>query len=296
MMTNTFSIFSILCCLKEALKFGQASNTWQSTNESQQRFMDSYYKYALEHMDIFTAEELEFVASLDYREVNAFLKRRGFDIQLSPFPKADGSIGSGFGVAAVLDIMCKWEGRSSPLSVCNAITETVYEGVKLDGTIGVDDQNRQVVRFSSWDLATNQSLSAYITVADGACAQMDLQDRCTNLHQGFGNASKLPVNCHFPKTEVNQEVDISWLLDMFYKAGDIPMVISEALNQNKLSLTEKGAHAQSAAAIGIVSGSMAAGSYDHVVIDKPFYFWLAKGNCPVPIFCAYVDEGSWIKK
>lgn len=295
-MTSTFSIFSILCCLKEALKFGQASNPWQPINESQQRFMDSYYKYALEYMDIFTAEELEYVASLDYMEVNAFLQRRGFDIQLSPFPKADGSIGSGFGVAAVLDIMCKWDGRSVPLSVYNGTTETVYEGVKLDGSIGEDTQNRQVVRFSTWDLKTSQSLDAYITFADGACAQMDLQDRCTNLHQSFGNKQILPVGCHFPKTEVNQQVDISWLLDMYYKAGDVPMYISEALNQNKLSLTEKGAHAQSAAAIGVRSGSLTAGSYHNVVIDKPFYFWLAKGKCPVPIFCAYVDEGNWIKQ
>lgn len=292
-MACTFSIFSILCCLKEALKFGQASNPWQPTNESQQRFMDSYYKYALEYMDIFTAEELDYVASLDYKEVNAFLQRRGFDIQLSPFPKADGSIGSGFGVASVLDIMFKWDGKSRSLSTYNVNTETTYEGVSLMGRVGIDENNRQVVQFHSW---LNPGLYAYITIADeGPCEQMNLQDQCTNLHQSYGKLDEIAVNCYFPKAEIDQHVDISWLEDMFYQGDKVPMFISQALNQNKLSLTEKGAHAQSAVAISIISGSLGSAGLDTVVIDKPFYFWLSKGNCPVPVFCAYVDESSWIR-
>jgi hypothetical protein len=130
-MTNTFSIFSILCCLKEALKFGNAEDQiWRSTNESQKRFLDSYYQYALEYMDIFSKEELSCIASSDYDEVNAFLKDKGFDIQLSG--------GGEFGVASVLDLFCKWKGESSVVRVFDQfLYSKTYEGVRLDGESGI---------------------------------------------------------------------------------------------------------------------------------------------------------------
>jgi serine protease inhibitor len=103
------------------------------------------------------------------------------------------------------------------------------------------------------------------------------------------------ATCYLPKAEVDQQPEISWVERMNYQGESVPMLIDEALNQNKLSLTEKGAHAQSAAAIS-VTGSLSIAPPDKIVaINEPFYFWISKDNCPVPVFCAYVDKESWIE-
>lgn len=270
-MSYTFSIFPILSCLKSDEK-------WNPINELQKTFLEKYCRYQ-EYLDVFTEEELSSITSSNCEEVNNFLKEKGFDIQLSP------SEGGSF-IASILDVLLEWDGESCSIPTYNANVETIYEGIKLDGCLGtIGDES--VVKFWS---KKQPGLCAYITIANESLDQMDLQEKCTELNGKFEYSGL--GTCYFPKAEINQHVDISWFVGMHY--GDAPTIIAEALNQNKLSLTEEGAHAQSAAAMRFVTGSLEL-PRTPVTIDKPFYFWLIKDNCPIPIFCAYVDEQDWIK-
>ena len=69
------------------------------------------------------------------------------------------------------------------------------------------------------------------------------------------------------------------------------------MGQDKLKIDEKGAKAEAAAAIVVISGSIGGLNPSHyVTMDCPFLFWVEKENVPVPVFSAYITEEHWERK
>lgn len=94
----------------------------------------------------------------------------------------------------------------------------------------------------------------------------------------------------FPMVDLDQEVDITWLLNMAL-AEDA--VIAQALQQTKLKMNEIGARVKSAVAIGLCEASCMPRKEAKIVIDKPFYLWIERPGVTDPIFAGYISQNEW---
>lgn len=91
----------------------------------------------------------------------------------------------------------------------------------------------------------------------------------------------------FPMVNIQQKVDISWLTDMSYDTSKI----KEALQETHFQMNEKGAAAQSAATVALVT--CIAPPKPLFTIDKPFYLWIERPGMSIPLFTAYIDQSDW---
>jgi serine protease inhibitor len=91
--------------------------------------------------------------------------------------------------------------------------------------------------------------------------------------------------------DMNTEDDLSWLIGMrtVDEQGN-PWRISQAKQQTKLRLNEKGARAQSAAAIGCGTLSMPPPPF---IVDRPFVFWVMRAGIDLPLFVSYITPEHW---
>jgi hypothetical protein len=284
-MTHTITLWPIIKALLQAAVFvsngTNISNNWytqwQTTNEKQQQFVQ---KYLAQHTDIatFKPDELKAWASKDYQELNAILAKEHFAIQLQPFPK------NGFGVVAILDVMMEWQ---SPGTAKKILTKdnTMYAGVEMERgfTVLISDKHAHpIIR-----LETKSGDSAWLTIADKPRKDFDLLKYIDTIKKNL-RPDESYQSVIFPKIDLDQQPDITWLLRMSY-AG---YFIAQTLQQTKLKMNEFGAHVQSAAAIAMMR-SMPPTDKKTLVIDKPFICWIEKPGVSIPIFAGYLDVDVW---
>jgi hypothetical protein len=89
-----------------------------------------------------------------------------------------------------------------------------------------------------------------------------------------------------PMVDIDQEVDISWLVGM--RMSD-SMKISQARQQTKFQMNEKGAKVQSAATICIEKCFR---PKEFKICDS-FYLCIVRPGMKTPVFAAYIDKDSW---
>jgi hypothetical protein len=100
----------------------------------------------------------------------------------------------------------------------------------------------------------------------------------------------------FPMIDYDQEIDISWIIDMQTMGDDgKPAIIKKALQQTKFRMNEVGARVQSAVAM-VMARCMSMPKPRHT-IDKPFLLWIYRRETLAddPIFVGYFTEEDWKK-
>lgn len=231
-------------------------------------------------------------------EVNQFLREQGFTIQLSPAPLGMRQIAA----AAVLKIYPRWKEPGKE-------TEIEYQGKKypavhLKGGVEVFtwdwDEKVSVAR-----VATDGPEVFYLLKASDVGSVINIEDLVSSSPFSLTMWAKgMPTTTGmnpselrgivFPKVKLDCEEQLNWLVGLtveFEGAGEEPWRISEALVQNRLTLDEKGASIESAAAV-----SMSKGMTMPLVIDEPFLLVVFREDeegrregSGIPLLTAYVD-------
>lgn len=279
-MSTTTVTYPIVAAIKGAEAIIGPDRQWRPVNPEQERFLAEFFADCKGEID--RLREIETKASWDASELNRFLKAKGFSITLEKFKKGE------FGVASVLDLLVEWlaPGQKVPLTYKG----TEYPGVRLKH--GVEFYEAAGHKNPVAILQTKSGDTVCLTALPKAPKGFDLVSAAQQLavakQRTFGFDA-----VRFPMVDLNQTVDIDWLKGMQTKssAGQ-GQKISQAKQQTKLRMNEKGARAQSAVAIGVVATSVRMPKPD-LVIDRPFLVWFERAGLAKPLFVGHVTPDDW---
>lgn len=280
--TNTVALFPILIALN---KFKDKGIEGFIGATEDQKYILGLMEEALKIH--YSPEQIKSFISGSAAELNRILKDHGFDIQL------DESMPIDLGVVTIMNLIGKWLVKAVETTVTNDGISYPAAFIKTGASIKTihqyTDHEKQVLQ-----ILTTEGLVVYIEIADQERSGMELFKHIISLTEGM-SLREIECNATIPMVSVDHQPDISWLTGMH--ASNTDLVISQALQQNKLTIDLDGIHAESAVALAAKRGM--AFDRKHMVIDKPFNIWLEYGDDPYnkhfPLFAAYVAPDSWKK-
>jgi hypothetical protein len=259
-----------------------ANRQWQASNKLQLQFLEQFFKPCRREVD--TIPEIESLASWDVEEINAFLRQRGFTIQLRPFGPAT------FGVASVLDLLVEWVQKGEVRTV-RGIDNRDYPAVRMSQESAkfyeVGGHPHPIVA-----LETKTGDVVYMTMLDSEPAhEFDLIDQVEGLSHAIYPTYQYG-GVIFPMVDLDQKVDITWLIGLTTTGVDGgPATVAQALQQNILKINEVGARAKSAVAIAVTRASRM--PEPDLVINGPFLVWFERSGLAKPLFTGYITQEHW---
>ncbi|MDP2974078.1 MAG: serpin family protein [Candidatus Diapherotrites archaeon] len=254
---------------------------WNPVNTFQKWFLENLFKQCLGDVSRLSEKEIKRKVSKAAGELNRFLADNGFNIKLEAFP------GDGFGVVSILVIKVKWLEAGKLASIISGNRN--FEGVYLKS--GVEILQAENYPNPIAQITTQSGDVVYMSVADKPRGGFELLE-FSNCFEGSLRSAQGYEGVKFPMIDLNQEVDISWLVGMNTvdkeKKG---WFISQAKQQTKFRMNEKGAIAESAAAVGMLR--MCASFEKPLLIDKPFFVAITRPGCAKPLFVGYCSWDVW---
>lgn len=286
--TETSVIHPILACLDKAEEELGAGRVWTPTNELQTRFLREFFP-RMGDITKFSAAELKSILSKNADAINAFLAENGFQIKLEQFGELE------FGVASVLNVLVEWLslGKVTQLDLHG---RGVFPAVHLKGDQGVDVLDAgSLSPHPIVSIATKTGDRLCMTIASEQHQGFDLTERVQALRKGvsgLGRARGQFDGAVFPMVHFDREVDIEWILAMSTAdANGIPAVITQAKQQTRFRMNERGARAESAVAIGISRTCIEVRR--PYIVDRPFILWIERPGVELPIFSGLFAEDVW---
>ena len=275
--TQTSTMLPVLGCFKAAAEFVNLPLEFRTMNDVQKAFLERF-EDKMDNVEKL-AEELQSIAHKDVSVINAFLKERGFDIQLNP-------VTGGFAVASVLDVLVKWlkEGKKTTIRKGKYPAVKLEEGVSI--FMGAHGNPLVAIETQTGDIV-------FMTVVDEIDTYND-KFAIEKLVQSLTESKAMPWRGNnkgviFPMVNYDQQVDISWLEGLFVTKE---WYVNQALQQTKFRMNEIGARAESAVAMTLRWASMSA-EPTPIVIDRPFLLWIDRQGVTVPLFTGIFAEDVW---
>lgn len=266
MSTKTECFYPLFGCLDEFEK-NTGNAEWNPENDRQFDIVEA--KKAIK-LDLIP--ELESISSKDVEVINKFLSTRGFNIRLHP------EMLPGWAAASVLNVKTKWKNEAKS-------TEFTKNGDTFDAFSMETDFT--FYKNGIIELITEGSDRLFISMQSDVPEKLDVWIS----QQDVQNRDRVYVNkIVIPKIKYNKEVDISWMVGMSNSNGDW---ISQALQETRFKMDEKGSHLESAAAMYLVSGSMSVQEVIYTV-DEPFILWIQRPGLKTPLLAAYFDKDVWV--
>ncbi len=279
----TCTVFPIVSALDKADDMIGKGRKWNSVNYDQGTFLPIFDTLREQARGL---KEIQSMASRSAEEINNFLASKGFQIKLDPFEEP-----TDFGTASVLDVLVEWlvEGHITQITSARD-GKSVFPAVSL--VAGVSFARAAIHKNPIVVIETKSGDRLCMTVG-GRLESFDLLNKINALSLGMA-----PVYDYngvvFPQVDLDREVDISWLKQLWTTAEDHhDYEVTQALQQTKFRMNEKGARAQSAVAIGISRCTSIQPVRPPVVIDEPFLVWIERPGLKQPLFTGWISEENW---
>lgn len=275
-MSETVCTYPIVGAVRKADDIIGKNRIWRGINPTQLLFLKEFYTPEAV-AEIAGIPELESIASFNAAEINHWLAERKFDIKLDPFPR------HGFGTACMLDVVVQWlvTGEARPI---NLATGQQVPGVFLKEGLSfftspagpgarISTKSGDIVSIMRFD--NKQGLKG-----------LDLALFIKTWHsQHINDYSGL----YFPMVDLDQQPDISWLLEMETTGKDgHPYIIWQAKQQTKFRMNEVGARVKSAVAIGVMRGISVHRPKPPLIVDGPFLIWIERPGLSHPFFVGHI--------
>ncbi|MFH2063010.1 MAG: hypothetical protein ABIJ46_02535 [bacterium] len=265
---------------------------WDPVNVVQQEWLESYYRPLAELVG--EVPGIAAHATTVPRAHVDFLAQHGWEAQISTVPP------NGFLTAAILDVLVRWLeiGERTRIHVRGIGSFDAFllkEGVKIyrlsqDGGdfFGCGASTSECVfemKTQSGDRILIAELPEDVPVPTDSFSLMGLVDsRLRQRAVGSGDSCdslELPMVHLQTKAELPQLVGLS--------SGN--HFIGQVCQQAELKMNQEGARARAAVEVCVLECCSSAGC----VITHPFLISIERsvGQKSIPVFCAYVDYGSW---
>lgn len=286
-MSTTAVFYPIVAALLKSEEILGPNRLWRAEekNELQERFLAEFFGPC--RRETKGVEGIESVASWEAELVNQFLAARDFDIRLKDFGSES------FGIASVFDVAVEWLNEGEVTELCDKTGEA-FPAVKMSDDdlrfYQSDFHNHPMCRVS-----TTTGESVFMTRFDRELEGLDLialADTLTMsrqpIHDRFGSLI-------FPMVSLKQEVDVSWLLNM-YTFADIGMRarIAQALQQTSFAMDQVRARVRSAftAQVALESATI---ELPPLLIDDKFLCWVVRPGLSKPLFVGHITQDDWKK-
>lgn len=283
--TQTITAFPIIGCLVAAEEFLSSKLDWGTINDEQLEFMELFFNQGVGGIGEFTKDELKWIANQDVGKVNSWIREHGFDVQLG-----ENSDPGGFSVASILNILVEWmkEGQVRPIHN----DKGRFDGVFLNKGIRVM-QNPHVHDHPVVRIKTKTEDRVYMTPIDGLPDErFALESKIRSIMVGLEHEDHRYEGVVFPMVEYDQEIDLSFLRGLqARKADGDSFFVSQAIQQTKFRMNQKGARVESVAAMSMKrSISRVTPPF---IIDRPFMFWIMRESVGMPLFGGIFAEDVW---
>lgn len=280
--SKTVVTYPIVTALVEAEKILGVNRTWYPENAEQQRFLAEFF--AVCRQDGLTIPEIESIASWYADQINAFLQQRGSDLCLSPFDA------NTFGIASVLDLPVEWIEKGQITTVDDRFRKS-YPAVRLSA--GLQFCRSDLHNYPIAHIATQSGDYVFMTMLDNAPKNLDLVALADSLILSSYEVDEFG-SLVFPMVDLNQLVDVSWLMNMytFHQLGPIAR-ITQAMQQTILKLNQDGARVRSAFAGAITIKGGWSEPKPEMVINGPFLCCFLRNGLSKPLFTGHITQQDW---
>ena len=279
-MTMTVANYPITAVLVAAESILGPNAMWAPQSPAQTRFLTNGFWATC--MDLAHLPEIQSLAAYTADEINDFLASKGYSIKLNPWP-----VGTGFGAASTMDVKEEWSTPGDVVTIRTLLGTFPAVRIKKDGFSILASEGHPNPLIA---LNTVSGDTVYITMGDAPTSPEALEAKVMDLFERRGPTPSRFGGVVFPMVSLDQTTELSWLKGMIGRGDRDEATITQAIQQTKFKMNEKGARAQSAVAIGMTR-SMA--PPDHT-IDKPFLVWILRTGVHRPIIAAHVTQESWV--
>lgn len=282
-MSKASEIYTIVAVLKQAEETMSLKKDWRYKNEEQKRFLKNFL--AVCRSDII--DEIELEISDNAEKINAFLEKKGFSIRLQPFPS------NTFGFASVLDLIVEWLIPGEKVKI-DAKNGGKYEGVRIKKEgVSFFESTVSGYRYIIACFRTKSGDIVFITVPKGPLEGLDLIEMTDTISNHMDILPGVYDGVRFPMVDLDITNEIGWLRGMStVNTRNTPAEITQAIQQIKIKMNEKGARFQSATAMAVTLKAVMVPKQD-LIIREPFLVWVERPDIEKPLMAAFVTEESW---
>ncbi len=293
-MSTTVVTYPIIGALATTEQFLGPHRVWQANNLMQREFLAQFFTDGYPELPLI--KEIVSKASYSAEELNKFLAEHNFSIKLDPFRAHE------FGAVSILDVLVQWLTEGTPVKILSATAKQEHDGFILKGkddgvgfyrSLNHGNVVAQLQTKGKDDGTPGDSV--FITIApENPPEAFSLVTYVREIAQSLSPCYDFS-EIHIPKVDLDQEVDIKWLVGMrtLDESNEL-WEISQALQQTKFRMNEKGARAKSAVAVAVMKLSAMQGlPKPPLIINKPFLFWIQREGLSKPFFTGYITEEHW---
>ncbi len=281
-MSKSATVFTLMEVLRKAEDILGKGRQWRAKNDTQAALINDFLNHINEAREI---KEIESIASYMAGEINEFLAKRGFSIQLDSFAPSE------FGVAAVLDLMVKWGLKGDKIQITTPDNKT-YPGVYLKKGVqffnAYGDHTEPIAK-----IGTQTDDEVFMTMIDKVPDGLDLIKFAAKLISQLKYIDRDNLEgLQFPMINFTNYPDLSWLLGMATTGKDgAPAWISQAKQQTKLRMNEIGARVQDAVAVAVKRCMVV--PKKPLIINKPFLCIFTRPGLKFPLAVFHLEPDCW---
>lgn len=236
----------------------------------------------------FSATELRGWVSRDAKELTRIAQSEGFNV---PFNFG----GNDLGLLAILQVAVKWLEEG-------IVKELTIQGRSVDGaklTKGIEKAELKSYKYPIYRIQarpneqTKLTDVVYLCEADQELRGFALVEKIDGLRAALKDPKKIQRDFFresqltFPVTKIDIKEELEWLDNLTLTIGGMPYYVSQAKQHAKFSMDEVGAEVEVAFGVTGVKGG------EPGKITEPFYVWIERPGCTVPIVYVYSTHDSW---
>lgn len=281
-MSKASEIYTIVAAIRKAEEIMHLRKDWKSENKTQANFLEDFLKICRKD----NVKEIELEVSDKAEVINEFLQKKGFSIRLQPFPS------NTLGFASVLDLIVEWLELGQKV-IIDAKNGGRYDGVRIKKDI-VDFFESTVhgYRHIVAGIQTKSGDVVFITVPKEPVEGLDLVELADDVYRNMDMLPGMYDGIRFPMVDLDITNNIGWLKGMSTTNGmGTPAEITEAIQQIKIKMNEKGARFQSTTAMAITFKCVTI--HQDLIIKEPFLVWVGRLDLEKPLMAALITEESW---
>jgi hypothetical protein len=277
-VSRAFSLTTLVGALEATAEISGAPPAWDADNDLQRELMRHYgaYRDALPGLP-----ELRCWAKRTAQELNAILREKGFDIQLTPWVPSDGR----FGTLSIIDIAVLWPQIGTIAPQIDGHPAFRLAAGAIASCSVVEGHEHPIVR-----LRTRTDDVVCIAIHDAPAGPFELVAAVATLRAAEVLEPRGYAGVVLPMVELDAQPDLQWLCGIATDSPSGPWLITEALQQIRFGMNQHGARAKEATALAVGRSAAPRGDY---VVDAPFLVWFERDGVGVPLFQAHVSEDDW---
>ncbi|HTE57147.1 MAG TPA: hypothetical protein VK694_00225 [Verrucomicrobiae bacterium] len=254
---------------------------WASSGDPAQDWFLRWYHGIRDLGAIKSLTNIEALASTDYNQLNKFLVKKGFDPKFGPLD---------LGVASVLDMLVEWltVGERVPFTGADGNSYPAFkleDGVRVTNVRGLDSP---VVTID-----TQSGATVFLCMIPEPANGMELVRQAMVAMDPGRKDNYNYDSVVLPTVDLNLEPDMGWMLGINTVSSRTggQLSVSQAFQQFRFRMNERGARAKVATGIGFECTSVST----PLVFDRPFMCFMVQQGSVVPLAVLYADTDVWLE-